>query len=218
MTRLFRFPAAITAAALAFGPAVADRPQDPERSEIATVFPRTQALVGWLEQNDPETLATLEQHARDLASNAEQSTTEFVGEHHPELAQVLDRLERTKHRSYRRALRDVVTDVARLRFAKRNAPESFPLALEAWKCRSRVRLMSARIAASDAAPTESATGQLRDLVRRAIAAERSQLEFRLKRLRGNAQRIEARLQRDFDVAVETELKSIQDRIARQRNR
>ncbi|MCA8943842.1 MAG: hypothetical protein KDB80_14865 [Planctomycetes bacterium] len=218
MRKTLRISTLITAAALALGPTVSDRPQDPERSEIAEVFPRTQGLVMWLTEHDPETLAKLEQHARDIAEDSDRSTTEFIAEHHPELAQVLERLQRAKHRSYRRALRDVVDDVTRLRFAKRHAPEAFPLALDAWKCKSRVRLLSARMAASDDEPTQEANDQLRDLVRRSISAERRQLEFRLKRLRGNAQRLEARLQRDLEDAVEAECKSIQDRIMRQRNR
>lgn len=218
MKSISRANAVVGALCLTLAGAFSSVQQDPKpQSRIEALFPRTSNLVDHVRRHDPDLYVRLEEYAQVLAQNAERESTAFVAEHHPELAQVLERLKAAKKkRAYVRAMNDVVRDVTRLRQTEATAPEMFPAALEAWKNRSRLRLRGARIAMMQQAPNAEAEAQLEDLVRRTVAAERRQLEIRLKRVGMSEHRIRQRLASDFETEVAEELQRVRTRIERRR--
>jgi hypothetical protein len=73
----------------------------------------------------------------------------FVREHHPELAELLDQLKPMKASEYETALRTLDKDVRRLDQLKTKSPNRYEPELALWASRSRIQLLSARLAMSE---------------------------------------------------------------------
>jgi hypothetical protein len=138
----------------------------------------------------------------------------FVGEHHPELATLLARLKPMRPAEYAKAVRELAQTSRSLEDLKARDPRRYELGLDVWKTRSRVELLTARLASEPSArPSPELESQLRQAVEAQIDAqtrqqrfERDQTELRLTRLNENLKRLEAN--RDAIVAsrVQTLLK------------
>lgn len=115
----------------------------------------------------------------------ERSAMAFAREHHPELAQLLDRLRRANPRAYRAAMQDLTKDRLRLERLRQRAPERYESDLKLWRMDSRIRLLAARAAKGNA-------DELRPELMK-LLQERQ--EFRLQRLRQEQERLSARLDR-----------------------
>lgn len=76
----------------------------------------------------------------------EQVAREFVQKHHPELLSVLDLLQSMKPREFEKAIRELAQTRQALESQQKNDPERAVLTLEAWKCRSRLSLLTANLA------------------------------------------------------------------------
>jgi hypothetical protein len=68
----------------------------------------------------------------------------LVREHHPEVAELLDRLKSNRPAQYRRAIRELAQTSQRLAQWKERDPARYDLELRLWKLQSRVQLLSAR--------------------------------------------------------------------------
>jgi hypothetical protein len=114
----------------------------------------------------------------------------FVREHHPELADLLDQLKPMKAAEYQAALKDLDRDVRRLDQLKTKSPNRYEPELSLWISRSRIRLLSARLAMSeDGELREKLKEELRELRRR----ESDVLQLEIDAVRQNLDRQQRRL-------------------------
>ena len=154
--------------------------------------------------------------AREPADEA--AALAFVGENHPELAELLARLKSMKPEEYRKAVTELSQAAEKLGQLKGRDPRRYDAALEVWKARSRVNLLAARLAGGSGPGTdpESST-PLRAAVEAQVDAEIRQqrtekaiVEERLTRLGDNLRRLESRR----DAAVEARVKNLVNRARR----
>jgi hypothetical protein len=108
----------------------------------------------------------------------------FAREHHPELAELLARLEMTDGKQFEKALADLGKDVDRLDRTKSNNPVQYERALRRWKLDSRIRLIVARLSMADSSELEA---ELR-------AAIEERLTLRQQDLRDEAVQLKKRLE------------------------
>lgn len=126
-------------------------------------------------QDKPAMKQKRKQKANALPSQEEQvAIKEFVQEHHPELINLLDRLEVRRPAIYTRAIKNVAKSHKRLMNVKKNNPDRYETALELWKVKSRVHLASARVILKDSPERRE---DLRKLVEQQIELRLQQLEF-----------------------------------------
>ena len=120
----------------------------------------------------------------------------FVRRHHPELATLLHRLKPMNQDEYERAIVELFATSENLAGLLVSNPKRHDAALEVWKARSRVDLITARLASG--APAPEVESQLRQALEAQLDAEvrqhrldREQAEARLKRIDESIARIEA---------------------------
>jgi hypothetical protein len=130
--------------------------------------------------------------------DAEAAALAFVRENHPELAGLLEQLKPMKPAEYERAVRELATVSRNLAVLKARNPRAYELGLDAWKARSRVELLTAKLA-STPGPSPELESQLRRAVEDQLDSEirqqkfeRDQVEARLKKVRENLDRLESR--------------------------
>jgi oligoendopeptidase F len=146
--------------------------------------------------------------ARPQAAAREQAARRFAAEHHPELARLLGELARQDRRQYDAAIADIHRAIDRMEKHREKQPERYEATLEDWKLSSRIRLAVARMSLTRDPELEA---ELRELVE-------ARQKVRLRPLRAEAERIEARLERirstlaehdaDPEAAVEKELAAL----------
>ncbi|WP_435018803.1 hypothetical protein TA3x_000789 [Tundrisphaera sp. TA3] len=126
----------------------------------------------------------------------------FVGEHQPELAKLLQALKPMNAKEYRKAIRDLAPARDRLvELQKRNAPR-YPLLLDAWKARTRVELLSARLAGE---PSSEAEAKLREAIADGLDVEIRLQRFEIEQAEAaarNHRRNLERLESDRDATLE----------------
>lgn len=91
----------------------------------------------------------------------------FAREHHPELSDLLVRLEMTDTQQFQRAIHDLNKDVERLTKLKEKSSRQYDLAIRKWRCDSRIRLIMARLSMAESPELEAEL--------RAAVAERVEL-------------------------------------------
>jgi len=69
----------------------------------------------------------------------------FVRAHHPELAELLDRLKTRRPQEYQKAIRELFRASERLAQSQEQAPQRYEMELSEWKLQSRVQLLVARM-------------------------------------------------------------------------
>jgi len=131
---------------------------------------------------------------RPAIAEAEQAATEFAQSHHPELANLLERLKRANPRAYRAAVIDLSRDRQRLERLKDRAPERYEFELQLWTMDSQIRLLAAR--AGKGNPDEIRP-RLKELMQQ-------RQKFRLSQLQRERERLAARLQRVDEQIAEIE--------------
>lgn len=108
----------------------------------------------------------------------------FVREHHPQLEKLLDRLRSKRPRLFQKAVSALDRDVTRLQAIEQRSAERHALALEEWKIKSRIEVLSAQLAFKDSEEKRVAVrtmmGQLLDLNIQQREFERNQLANRLE--------------------------------------
>jgi hypothetical protein len=126
----------------------------------------------------------------------------FVGQHHPELLELLTYLERHQPRAYGRAIDDLYRVSQRLAEMEQSDLERYQLELRVWQTKSRIQLLAARYQMSrDPVLLEGLQQALReqaDLQLTVWAAERRRLVQRLARI--DAQRAQLTEHRDETIA------------------
>lgn len=127
----------------------------------------------------------------------EEAVLAFVGEHQPELASLLDSLRSMRPAEYQKAIRQLSQVVQSLQSIRGQNPERYAMGLEAWKAKTRVELVTARLA-SHVGPVPEQETALRQALEDQLAVEvrarrhdRDQAEARARRLTEDLRRLEA---------------------------
>jgi hypothetical protein len=174
---------------------------DPPRSNTKPANPSSGTVRGNEQGGRPDRVEKLDE-AREAA------VLEFVRENHPELAELLEQLKAMKPEQYARAIAELSQVNKTLANLKRNDDGRYPLALEAWKARSRAELLTAQLAGT---PGPELERQLRAAVENLVAVEirqqrleRELVEVRLQRLNETIKRLESRR----DAVVESRYQSL----------
>ena len=135
----------------------------------------------------------------------EATARRFAADHHPELAALLDQLEKTAPAEYAAAIKELDGARRHVESLKALQPIDYELGLAEWKVMSRIRLRLAQMANADDPKRDE---QLRTMVKQLVEirqqALRSEREFVMRRF----DRITAALveyERDPGAAVEREL-------------
>jgi hypothetical protein len=130
-----------------------------------------------------------------ISKDQEAEALKFAREHHPELSELLEQLNKSNRPEYERAIRDLSQASARLERVQKQTPARYPAALESWKLDSRIRLLAARSSMTDDPALEA---ELKDAVKTRVevrlqdlSAERDRLLERAKKLDEQIQAIKA---------------------------
>ena len=79
-----------------------------------------------------------------LTPEREAAAITFVRQHHAELVDLLNQLKETKPAEYQAAIRELFQTSERLAQLREQDPQRYELELDAWKTKSRIRLLAAR--------------------------------------------------------------------------
>jgi hypothetical protein len=141
--------------------------------------------------------------APTVGSPEERSATAlaFVREHHPELVDLLQRLQASNVTEYERAIRELARTSDRLGGMRVRNPERYALELDSWKLKSQIQLLAAR---ASLAPHEDLTAELRDLIARQLELRVAQLELERSELTERLDRVEVALE-TADASQQTQL-------------
>ncbi len=147
-----------------------------------------------------------------LTPEREAAAVTFVTLHHPDLAELLKHLKEANPREYQRALRELFRQSENLAVTHEKDPRRYELDLEAWKLRSRIQLLAARLSMSYSKALED---ELRTALGEQVDLRLRQQEFMRDRLTNKLQEVEteiARIQSDRDGRVKTELRRIMEEV------
>lgn len=143
-----------------------------------------------------------------LPAASEAAARQFATDHHPELAALLEQLEKTAPAEFAAAIKELDGSRRHVEALKALQPIDYELGLAEWKLMSRIRLKLAQMAVADDPKLDE---QLRQMVKQLVEirqqALRSEREFVMRRF----DRITAALveyERDPNAAVERELASL----------
>ncbi|MFP6763998.1 MAG: hypothetical protein VB858_10275, partial [Planctomycetaceae bacterium] len=121
-----------------------------------------------------------------VTEQREKLALKFAGQHHPELAALLNGLRETDQTHYENAVREVARDADRIGKLEQRQDGRFTPSLRMWKLDSRIRLEAARFSMNQSPETEA---ELRNLMLdrqtarlRFLQSERQRLRSRLKGL------------------------------------
>lgn len=124
----------------------------------------------------PKAAAKAAAKIKRVSAEREAELLEFVQKHHAELATLLTTLKTAQTKDYAAAISDLDREIRRLDQIRKRSPAQFDAELKVWMSRSRVRLLSARMAMSDDEELkEELKTQLREL--RQLEAAALQLEI-----------------------------------------
>ena len=125
--------------------------------------------------------------AAPITAEKEAAVNAFVAEHHPELGELLRHLKGLKNqRPYERAVRELSAASERLANLQKNDSTRYELELKAWKVKSRIQLLSARLTMKDddqlKTELKGALFEQYDIRREIMTAEKNRLQDRLQKL------------------------------------
>lgn len=158
-------------------------------------------------KNSPKNKKDINKKDFAVTPEREAAVNEFVQEHHPELAELLKHLkEKKKTRQYERAIRDLYAVSERLSGLKKADSQRYEPELKAWKLKSRIQLLSARLTMGDneelKQELKQALAQQYDVRRELLAMEQQRLSDRLQKIEQDLSdydaRREATLEKQFE--------------------
>jgi hypothetical protein len=115
----------------------------------------------------------------------------FVRAHHPELAELLDRLKSRRPQEYQKAVRELFRASERLAQSQELQPQRYEMELNEWKLQSRIQLLVARMSMGRTPELEA---ELRHLLAEQLAVHRELVKFTHERTAARA----AALQKELD--------------------
>jgi hypothetical protein len=115
---------------------------------------------------------------------------EFATQHHPELARLLEQLEKSRPNEFVRAIRDLNKQLQQLEITREKNPTRYDAQLESWKLESQIRVLTARWSLSRDAELET---QVRGLLKQRREAKMAQLKADKERLLEQQRKIDEQL-------------------------
>lgn len=162
-------------------------------------------------------LKTVEERFNGLTDERKAELLAFVEEHHPELKQLLMRLQKRKKHRFRNGILMLNKDVTRLQHVQQRGPKRYELALEEWKLKSRVEVMAVKLAIDDSPEKREELrvmiGKWQDVQRQKLQQEANHLEERLVATKKRIADFEA----NSAAEIERRLKSIERQVKTARN-
>jgi hypothetical protein len=117
-----------------------------------------------------------------LGPESESAARTFAAEHHPELAALLEQLEKTAPAEYAAAVKDLDAARRHIETLRKRLPIDYELGLKDWKLMSRIRLRLAQMApADDPARDEQLRALVKERVELRQRALRAEREFVMRR-------------------------------------
>jgi hypothetical protein len=147
-----------------------------------------------------------------LTPEREAAAVTFVTLHHPDLAELLKHLKQSNPREYQRALRELFRQSENLAMTHEKDPRRYELDLEAWKLRSRIQLLAARLSMNYSKGLED---ELRAALGEQVDLRLRQQELTRERLTNKLQEVDteiARINSDREGRVKTELNRIMNEV------
>lgn len=149
--------------------------------------------ITWASNAPPSALGRPRQDGSGVPE-AERAALVFVDAHHPELARLLRRLRSERRDEYAKAIEELTRTRAHLERLRQRDSDRHALALDAWKARSRVELLTARLVGG---PDSTIEAELRQALADQVAVQlrlqrhdREQVRARLEQLDRGIQRLE----------------------------
>lgn len=140
---------------------------------------------------------------RPAVAEMDREAIGFARTHHPELADLLERMRNNNPRAYRAAIQDLSRDRARLERLQDRAPERYEFELKLWTMDSRIRLLAARAIRGKAdqsrAELQSLMQQRHDFRLNHLRKERDRLATRLGRVEATIEDLERHPPSDADI-------------------
>ena len=115
---------------------------------------------------------------------------EFAAQHHPELARLLEQLEKSRPSEFARAMKDLNQQLQQLERTREKNPTRYDAQLESWKVESQIRVLTARWSLSRDAELET---QIRGLLKQRREAKIAQLKLDKERLLEQQRKIDEQL-------------------------
>lgn len=148
----------------------------------------------------------------------EQRTLEFVGQHQPELLELLEFMKKKQPSQYQQALREMARTQQRLEGLALRDKELHAVELELWNIRSKLRLIAARIPVVQEKKREALREELEQLVAQEVDQNLAKLKIQRARTETQLANINKQITRsetELDQVVAAALKSWNNRIAKQ---
>ncbi len=144
--------------------------------------------------------------ADPIPSKREAAAIKFAQQHHPELAELLNRLKTSYPDQFAKALRELDKTRDRLEKARQNDADRYAILLHEWQLDSRVRLMAARLTMSTSEELETelrqALTERHDLRLQLLTYDREKSKTRLQKMdeqiAEHVQGRETSIDREFD--------------------
>lgn len=114
----------------------------------------------------------------------------FATQHHPELARLLEQLEKSRPHEFARAVKDLNQQLQQLERTREKNPVRYETQLESWKVESQIRVLIARWSLNRDAELET---QIRDLLKQRREAKMAQLKADKERLLEQQRKIDEQL-------------------------
>lgn len=146
--------------------------------------------------------------ATSLSPQREKQALEFARSHHPELAELIQRLKKHRPREYKRAVRELDTTLTRLERFKDRDSDRYQLILERWEIESRIRLLAARVSVKG---TDAEKSELTSLIKQRVDLQLDMLRLEKKSTEKRLQKLDksiSEIEENRDRLIESELKKI----------
>jgi prefoldin subunit 5 len=146
------------------------------------------------EANKPEEAGKPEHAEKKSRSEKSESdrkaAMQFATQHHPELARLLEQLEKSRPNEFARAIRDLNQQLQQLERTREKSPARYEAQLESWKTESQIRVLTARWSLSRDPELET---QIRGLLKQRREAKMAQLKADKERLLEQQRKIDEQL-------------------------
>ncbi|MFH1303518.1 MAG: hypothetical protein ABIK07_20865 [Planctomycetota bacterium] len=181
----------------------AENPQEPGTVTVSSEAPQS-------DKTPKPSITTNKENKASTGISAEREklAIEFAKLHHPELAELIQKLKQHKPREYKRAIRDLDTTLTKLDRFKSRESERYRLTLERWEVDSRIRLLAARVSvmgtSDDKSELKSLLTKRVDLQLELLRYDQKMAEKRIEKIQNSIKEIE----KNRETLVDTELTKI----------
>ena len=126
----------------------------------------------------------------ETSAGDRKAAMEFATQHHPELARLLEQLEKSRPHEFARAMKDLNQQLQQLERTREKNPTRYVAQLESWKVESQIRVLTARWSLNRDAELET---QIRGLLKQRREAKMAQLKLDKERLLEQQRKIDDQL-------------------------